>query len=503
MKNKKMNKTNSFITRMLLFFGFLLAVVNLYGQSSASTKSEAADYCPNEISIWGAGGFNSLSYSPEFGERSSKLGGAFGLGYTYYFDRHFGILLGAELAFYGSDFKLNNLSGSYLTVDADDEAINYNTTVKGYEERQRMMNVNIPLMLQYQTAGKHKFYAGLGFKLGIPVSGKYKIADGATLTASGYYHETMQELFDQRDLGYGTFDGSSQKGDIDFKLAYMGAAEAGMKWSLSPVLSLYTGLYFEYGFNDIAKKHNDPFVAYNNIDPENPQFNSALTSQYGESNKSVTDRVFPMAFGLKLRLGIDLCKGKEKPAKVEPVKPVPAPAPVPVPEVKKEVPPPPPPAPVVEPESRRARARALVASRGDEEEKPIVLPEVKASVKKIFERALQGIQFEANKAVIKSESFPILNEIVQAMNENPSYNLIISGHTDTSGKPETNWVLSKDRANAVKFYLIGKGISESRLTAEGFGDTKPLVPNDTAENRAKNRRVEFVVKFEQEVPADN
>ena len=129
-------------------------------------------------------------------------------------------------------------------------------------------------------------------------------------------------------------------------------------------------------------------------------------------------------------------------------------------------------------------------------------PEVKASVKKIFEKALQGIQFETGKDVIKSVSFPILNDIVKIMNENPTYLLQINGHTDNVGNPESNQILSEKRANSVKNYLINKGVSETRLTSQGFGDTQPVAPNTTAANKAKNRRVEFVVKFEETVPAE-
>jgi len=124
-------------------------------------------------------------------------------------------------------------------------------------------------------------------------------------------------------------------------------------------------------------------------------------------------------------------------------------------------------------------------------------PQVKASVKKIFEKALQGIQFETGKDIIKPVSFPILNDIVKIMKENPSYLLQINGHTDNVGNPEFNQGLSERRAASVKNYLVSKGVAESRLSSQGFGDTKPVAPNNSAANRAKNRRVEFVVKFEE------
>jgi outer membrane protein OmpA-like peptidoglycan-associated protein len=123
-------------------------------------------------------------------------------------------------------------------------------------------------------------------------------------------------------------------------------------------------------------------------------------------------------------------------------------------------------------------------------------PEVKEEVRQIFRQALTGIQFETGKAVIKTTSHPILNKIVMVMDENPAYFLLISGHTDNVGKPESNQILSEKRAAAVKEYLINHGIAESRLTSLGFGDTQPVDTNKTAAGRTKNRRVDFEVKFE-------
>lgn len=122
-------------------------------------------------------------------------------------------------------------------------------------------------------------------------------------------------------------------------------------------------------------------------------------------------------------------------------------------------------------------------------------PEVKDATIKIFTKALQGIQFESGKDVIKKSSNGILDQVVKVMKENPSYNLEINGHTDNVGDDALNLELSKKRANAVKKYLTDKGIEGSRLAAQGFGETVPVADNATAEGRAKNRRVEFKVDF--------
>lgn len=124
-------------------------------------------------------------------------------------------------------------------------------------------------------------------------------------------------------------------------------------------------------------------------------------------------------------------------------------------------------------------------------------PELRAAVKKLFQKALQGIQFESGKAVIKIKSYGILDEIVKVLQENPSYMIEINGHTDNVGKPETNQILSENRAKAVMNYLSNKGVAASRMKAAGYGDMIPVESNATAKGRAKNRRVEFIVKFEE------
>lgn len=122
-------------------------------------------------------------------------------------------------------------------------------------------------------------------------------------------------------------------------------------------------------------------------------------------------------------------------------------------------------------------------------------PEIQAEVKQLFQKALQGIQFETGRAVIKKVSYPIMDAITKVMMENASYKLIIGGHTDNVGSDQTNMTLSKNRADAVSNYLIAKGIDPLRISSYGFGESTPVDTNDTAAGRTRNRRVEFKVEF--------
>lgn len=109
--------------------------------------------------------------------------------------------------------------------------------------------------------------------------------------------------------------------------------------------------------------------------------------------------------------------------------------------------------------------------------------------------ALRSIQFDTAKATLKPESSAVLDQVVTLLKNDEALMLEVQGHTDNVGLPAANLKLSKERAAAVKDYLVTRGgIAAARLTTTGFGDTKPLAPNTTDEGRAENRRVELVRK---------
>jgi OOP family OmpA-OmpF porin len=102
------------------------------------------------------------------------------------------------------------------------------------------------------------------------------------------------------------------------------------------------------------------------------------------------------------------------------------------------------------------------------------------------------INFDFDKADIKPESQPIMDEIVKLLQEDPNLNLTIEGHTDNVGTSAYNKQLSEARARSVVAALTTRGIESGRLKAVGYGLEKPIADNTTDEGRARNRRVELV-----------
>lgn len=102
---------------------------------------------------------------------------------------------------------------------------------------------------------------------------------------------------------------------------------------------------------------------------------------------------------------------------------------------------------------------------------------------------LYGIYFDFASSNLRTESAPVLGEIAKALKENPSWKLVIEGHTDNIGDEKSNQMLSEKRAQAVQEALVQLGVDVARLTAQGFGESKPVADNNTAIGRALNRRV--------------
>jgi len=145
------------------------------------------------------------------------------------------------------------------------------------------------------------------------------------------------------------------------------------------------------------------------------------------------------------------------------VEPAPVPEPVPVPEPAPVVVPPPAPAP-----------------------KPVIMEKGRQTL---------NVEFDFDKATIKKGYDQDIDNLAQVMKDYPDLNVVIEGHTDSVGTAAYNKKLSQQRAEAVKNYMVEKGIDANRLKAQGFGEEKPIASNETKEGRQQNRRVEAAVDY--------
>ncbi|OGQ77880.1 MAG: hypothetical protein A3F90_18570 [Deltaproteobacteria bacterium RIFCSPLOWO2_12_FULL_60_19] len=107
---------------------------------------------------------------------------------------------------------------------------------------------------------------------------------------------------------------------------------------------------------------------------------------------------------------------------------------------------------------------------------------------------LDNVLFDFDKTAIKPDAAKILDRLVAFLKENPGKRVDLEGHTDSVGTDQYNQGLSERRAASVRDYVVKKGIDGSRISARGFGETKPIADNNTEQGRAKNRRVEVKIR---------
>ena len=280
---------------------FIVISIILAALSSQYVSSQQADH---EFSAYGGMGLSTLNYKLSLGARNGGAGGIFGAGYTYFRGRErvsgtgrvvredWGIHTGLELGLYNAKSKITGEIVSKGRTDSEGDLFDLHTRLFGYRETQTMMLLNIPMMAQFTM---DRYYVLGGFKLGVPLMGRFKSKDAA-LKNEAYYEKYenwfKEELFSE---GFGSYT-INNKGKMKYGATAMLSMEAGVKWILRRKLSLYSGLYFDYGLNNIAKNSQKIFVNYNPDNPSGFTPNSVL-SVY-------TEKVKVMAVGVKVRMAM-------------------------------------------------------------------------------------------------------------------------------------------------------------------------------------------------------
>lgn len=267
------------------------------------TITYAQEQEKHEISVYAASGLSTLRYDPNGGTRDNRIGGGFGLSYGYFFNDNWGVTAGGEMSYHYAKAHMQPFSGGDYIQSGN---FTYNYDVTNYRESHEFVVISIPVMLQYQAPlllDEHDCYAAIGAKVGFPQRLTYKTS-GATYTTTGINHNDNSIIDSPESGGFGTFTENKNKRHIGYNTSYMLSAELGMKWALSRFFFLYTGVYCDYGLNDIVKGNtNQSFVSYNQITPSNIYHHSMLESSYGQIDERVnfTNKVAPIALGIKIK----------------------------------------------------------------------------------------------------------------------------------------------------------------------------------------------------------
>jgi OmpA-OmpF porin, OOP family len=427
----------------------------------------------NEISFSAGGGLSGLSYTIKNGSSTLKPGFQAGVGVTHFLNSRWGIATGLELGYYRTRATLapNTVFSAY-EIDSEGNAFEYRVKTKGYEEKQKLYALQVPLMLQFQPLSKSRtqLYALGGVKFALPVSSSYQ-TKADEINATGYYPDVNAEITDLPAHGFGTQTNWTNKGDYDFKLSYALAAETGARFRLSSGNYLYAGLFIDYGLNNIKKQEGDQtLLTYNPTAVNQSQANGVF------SLANTTGAVRLLTYGIKLRIAF--AAGTTKKAVTAP--PVATETPVqPAIPVKAEE----------EPKTGTV-AEPPVKEESVSPEPPVqpTLTETELAILKAplpFNRVGDTALSEAAKAQA--------DQVAELLLQHPGMELQIQGHTCNIGSEAVNRQVGMARAKAAAAYLQGKGIAAARMHLVSKGAEEPLVPNTSEANRKQNRRIVFKV----------
>ncbi|GHV72179.1 hypothetical protein FACS1894201_00010 [Bacteroidia bacterium] len=482
-----------------------------------SASALTAQPLRHEFSLNAGGGISTLNYKPVAGKAALGFGGFAGMGYLFRFNEHWGLATGLEVALFNGKYSIASLSDQYMSNDGEED-FEFYYTVSNYRDRQQAILLNIPLMLHFQTG---KFYAALGGKAGIPLSAKFNNSMDK-LTASGKFASGEFTLNNPRFMGFGEFTNLSNKGNLTLKTALFASAEAGIRWRLSNNIVLSTGLYVDYGVNNIRPPVTAPLIAYAfNADY---QPNSLVTST--NANKPFIDKLNPIAVGIKI--GIVFGAPTDKASKATPdsvaVAPVAVASEVVAPKAVAPV--------VVVPETKlwiettkkpQITEEPRLAEQKRVEEPRVVEEPRLAEQKRVEEpritektRLVGQKRVETQRLTEEQRQYAIAREIIRMYVDGYSLNgtalsasqkfeldgkaalllefypkgpIVIEGHACNIGIHSINVMIGRKRAENVKNYLIKKGIAANRMTVVSKAEREPIVTNTSEANRKKNRRV--------------
>jgi hypothetical protein len=273
----------------------------------------------HEFSIYGAAGSSYISYTlnaaaipPGNGmvySDGNSLQSGVGLGYTYSLTPQWGLVSGLEIKYFTTTVDINSLDDrtkELYSYDGRTEDMYFNSLLYGFNERQRVTRLQIPLLAEYRffaIGDDFVWFVAAGAKLGFNLSGKYE-ATANRLTTTGYFPESEQTLQNMPEHGFAdrnNLSWSDKLNDFGFNLSF--TAETGARWPVTQRLGIYAGIYFDYGYASVPAKLETGIVNYQPDNRNTFAYNSILTSARQISGERFIDKINLVSIGVKLKIG--------------------------------------------------------------------------------------------------------------------------------------------------------------------------------------------------------
>ena len=456
----------------------------------------------NYIGVSFGGGLNSMLYNTVDGKSGLGFGFDAGIHYARFFNRWIGLGFGVQYTNSNANITYNwsEVTPGMVHPSNPNTPCDFTTSFNNFRERQNVGLISIPVEVMFRKVVSDNWAVifGAGLQLDLPIYGNY-IAKGGSYTTTGVFPELGPHVIsDMPEHGFSTYN-TAQNAKIN-NLAKVGGsviADLGGRVALSKNWGLYIGIYAGYGFtNLLAGAKTETVVAINPADPSKINYNGTFDS-------GATDKVNLIRAGLKIAVDCGWYdKSRRKKAvvaeetiitptdtiavvAVEPVSNEPTEAEIAAAEAAAEA------AAKAEAERLAAEAAALEAAKKAEQAAAEAHYEaLKTKVESIdfhFESAGEKFNFNSNER-------PVVDELCEMMKADKNIKVLITGHTDNTGDAAKNLnYYGVKRAEALKNYMVSQGVSADQITCESKGQTQPVAPNTTKENRALNRRAHITV----------
>lgn len=456
----------------------------------------------NYIGVSFGGGLNSMLYNTVDGKSGLGFGFDAGIHYARFFNRWIGLGFGVQYTNSNANITYNwsEVTPGMVHPSNPNTPCDFTTSFNNFRERQNVGLISIPVEVMFRKVVSDNWAVifGAGLQLDLPIYGNY-IAKGGSYTTTGVFPELGPHVIsDMPEHGFSTYN-TTQNAKIN-NLAKVGGsviADLGGRVALSKNWGLYIGIYAGYGFtNLLAGAKTETVVAINPADPSKINYNGTFDS-------GATDKVNLIRAGLKIAVDCgwyDKSRRKKTVVAeetiitptdtiavvaVEPVSNEPTEAEIAAAEAAAEA------AAKAEAERLAAEAAALEAAKKAEQAAAEAHYEaLKTKVESIdfhFESAGEKFNFNSNER-------PVVDELCEMMKADKSIKVLITGHTDNTGDAAKNLnYYGVKRAEALKNYMVSQGVSADQITCESKGQTQPVAPNTTKENRALNRRAHITV----------